>query len=185
MKVYKVKEVDTHGGSLRVYATKDKNRRQHKSVNHYIELEKKNKLDKIETYYKFAKDVKKVKVDSLNNIKKILSENKKILGYGAPAKATTILNYFGLNENYFKYVIDDSEIKHGKYIPETNIQIISKDDVDTEDYDLSLFLLGIFMILLSRTTNQISKIVNLSNLNKFLAIFKNNINHKNKEFISL
>jgi len=140
MKVYKVKEVDTHGGSLRVYATKDKNRRQHKSVNHYIELEKKNKLDKIETYYKFAKDVKKVKVDSLNNIKKILSENKKILGYGAPAKATTILNYFGLNENYFKYVIDDSEIKHGKYIPETNIQIISKDDVDTEDYEFVLVL---------------------------------------------
>ena len=140
MKVYKVKEVDTHGGSLRVYATKDKNKRQHKSVNHYIKLEKKNKLDKIETYYKFAKDVKKVKLDSLNKINKILSENKKILGYGAPAKATTILNYFGLNENYFKYVIDDSEIKHGKYIPETNIQIISKDDVDTEDYEFVLVL---------------------------------------------
>ena len=140
MKVYKVKEVDTHGGSLRVYATKDKNKRQHKSVNHYIKLEKKNKLDKIETYYKFAKDVKKVKLDSLNKINKILSENKKILGYGAPAKATTILNYFGLNENYFKYVVDDSEIKHGKYIPETNIQIISKDDVNTEDYEFILVL---------------------------------------------
>ena len=140
MKVYKVKEVDTHGGSLRIYTTKDKNKRQHKSVKHYIELEKKNKLDKIETYYKFAKDVKKAKLDSLNNIKKILSENKKILGYGAPAKATTILNYFGLNESYFKYVVDDSEIKHGKYIPETNIQIISKENVDTEDFEFVLVL---------------------------------------------
>ncbi|MAR64512.1 MAG: hypothetical protein CMB83_01075 [Flammeovirgaceae bacterium] len=140
MKVYKVKEVDTHGGSLRVYVTKDKNKRLHKSVNQYIELEKKNKLDKIETYYKFAKDVKKVKLNSLNNIKKILSENKKILGYGAPAKATTILNYFGLNEDYFKYVVDDSEIKHGTYIPETNIQIISKDDINPEDYEFVLVL---------------------------------------------
>ena len=140
MKVYKVKEVNTHGGSLRVYATKDKNKRLHKSVNQFIELEKKNKLDKIETYYKFAKDVKKVKSDSLTNIKKILSENKKIVGYGAPAKATTILNYFGLNENYFKYVVEDSEIKHGKYIPETNIQIISKDDINTQDYEFVLVL---------------------------------------------
>ena len=89
-----------------------------------------------------------LKVDSLNNIKKILSENKKILGYGAPAKATTILNYFGLNENYFKYVIDDSEIKHGKYIPETNIQIISKDDVDTEDYEFVLVLVSLPILLL-------------------------------------
>ena len=140
MKVYKVKEVNTHGGSLRVYATKDKNKRLHKSVNQFIKLEKENKLDKIETYYKFAKDVKKVKSDSLTNIKKILSENKKIVGYGAPAKATTILNYFGLNENYFKYVVEDSEIKQGKYIPETNIQIISKDDINTEDYEFVLVL---------------------------------------------
>ena len=56
LKVYKVKEVDTHGGSLRVYATKNKNKRQGKSVNQFIELEKKNKLDKLETYFKFSYD---------------------------------------------------------------------------------------------------------------------------------
>jgi len=50
------------------------------------------------------------------------------------------LNYFGLNENYFKYVVEDSEIKQGKYIPETNIQIISKDDINTEDYEFVLVL---------------------------------------------
>ena len=164
LKVYKVNEVDTHGGSLRVYATKDKNKRLHKSVNQFIELEKQNKLDKIETYYKFAKDVKKVKLDSLKSIKKILSESKKIVGYGAPAKATTILNYFGLNENYFEYVVDDSEIKHGKYIPETNIQIISKDDINTKDYKFVLVLAWNF----------------------FDSIVKNNkSNFKNSKFIKL
>ena len=50
------------------------------------------------------------------------------------------MNYFGLNESYFKYVVDDSEIKHGKYIPETNIQIISKENVDTEDFEFVLVL---------------------------------------------
>jgi len=164
MKVYKVKEVDTHGGSLRVYATKDKKKRQHKSVNQYIELEKKNKLDKIETYFKFAEDVKKIKLDSLSNINKILSENKKIIGYGAPAKATTVLNYFGINEKYFQHVVDDSEIKHGKYIPETNIQIVSKDDVDSNIYEIVLVLAWNF----------------------FDSIVKNNkSNFKNSKFIKL
>ena len=83
MKVYKVKEVDTHGGSLRVYTTKNKNKRLDKSVNKYIELEKKNKLDKIETYYQFAKNVENIKTNSLENIKEILENNQKIIGYGA------------------------------------------------------------------------------------------------------
>ena len=123
LKIYKVKEVDTHGGSIRVYATKNKNKRLHKSVNEFIELEKKNKLDKLDTYFKFASEVKKIKHESIENINKIVQQNKQIIGYGAPAKATTVLNYFGINDNHFQYVLDDSQIKHNKYIPETNIQI--------------------------------------------------------------
>ena len=140
MKVYKVKEVDTHGGSLRVYTTKNKNKRIDKSVNQYLELEKKNKLDKIETYYKFAKNVENIKFTSLKNIKEILEKNNKIIGYGAPAKATTVLNYFGINESYFKYVLEDSEIKHNKFIPETNIQIRSKDSINVDNYEYILVL---------------------------------------------
>ncbi len=140
MKVYKVKEVDTHGGSLRVYATKDKSKRLHKSVNKYVELELKNGLDKLETYEKFAKKVENVKDESLSRINKLLKEGKNIIGYGAPAKATTILNYFGIDEKYFKYVLEDSQIKHNKYIPETNIQIKDKKDLNVDSYEYILVL---------------------------------------------
>jgi nucleoside-diphosphate-sugar epimerase/2-polyprenyl-3-methyl-5-hydroxy-6-metoxy-1,4-benzoquinol methylase/dTDP-4-dehydrorhamnose 3,5-epimerase-like enzyme len=140
MKIYKVKEVDTHGGSLRVYASKNKNKRQHKSVKNYIDIEKENKLDKIETYYKFAKDVDNIKIKSLKKLNKILLENKKIIGYGAPAKATTILNYFGIDDNFLQYVLEDSEIKHNKYIPETNIQIKSKNDINVDKFEYILVL---------------------------------------------
>ncbi len=140
LKIYKVKEVDTHGGSIRVYATKNKNKRLHKSVNEFIELEKKNKLDKLDTYFKFASEVKKIKHESIENINKIVQQNKQIIGYGAPAKATTVLNYFGINDNHFQYVLDDSQIKHNKYIPETNIQIKSKDDIDVDKYEYILVL---------------------------------------------
>ncbi len=126
LKVYKVREVDTHGGSLRVYTSKNKNKKVDKSVKKYVELEKKNKLDKIETYKKFAKKVEQVKSQSLQTINDIVEDGKIIVGYGAPAKATTLLNYFGINEKHFKHVIDDSKVKHNKYIPGVNIKIISK-----------------------------------------------------------
>lgn len=140
LKIYKVKEVDTHGGSLRVYATKNKKKRIDKSVNRYIELEKKNRLHKIDTYFKFAKNVESIKSSSLKNLDKILNNNEKIIGYGAPAKATTVLNYFGIDENYFEYVLEDSEIKYDKFIPETNIQIKSKDSVNVDKYNYILVL---------------------------------------------
>ena len=140
LKVYKVQEIDTHGGSLRVFATKNKKKRLHKSVNEYIELEKKNKLDDINTYYKFAKNVEKVKRSSIIKINNMLNENKKIIGFGAPAKATTILNYFGLGEKQFKYIVDDNELKHSKFIPGTNIQILSKNSISSKNYDIVLVL---------------------------------------------
>ena len=140
LKVYKVKEVDTHGGSLRVYATKNKNKRQHKSIKQYIELEKKFKLDNIETYYKFAKDVESIKHNSLKKINSIISDNKKIIGYGAPAKATTVLNYFGINSDHFEYIVDDNHLKHNLYVPETGIKIIESDTINPDDYDFVLVL---------------------------------------------
>ena len=140
MKVYKVKEVDTHGGSLRVYVSKDKNKRMHKSINQYLELEKKYKLSELDTYQKFGKQVENIKLNSLEKINKILDKNKKIIGYGAPAKATTILNYFGLTNEHIEFTIDDNKLKQGKFIPETNIQIKSINDVDPLNYDYVLVL---------------------------------------------
>lgn len=164
LKVYKVEEVDTHGGSLRIYASKNKKKRLHQSVGQFIEMEKRKKLDKIETYYKFAKDVEQIKIDSLNKINEILSNKNKIIGYGAPAKATTVLNYFGINSNHFEYVLEDSEIKHNKFIPETNIQIKSKDNINVDNYEYILVLAWNF----------------------FDSIVENNkLNFKNSKFIKL
>ena len=70
LKIYKVKEVDTHGGSLRVYTTMNQNKRLHKSVSEYVGLEK-NKLDKYDTYLKFGENVKSVKFEALEKINKI------------------------------------------------------------------------------------------------------------------
>ncbi len=140
MRVYKVEEVDTHGGSLRIYSTKNKKRRLHKSVNQYKNLENKYKLDKLDTYLKFSINVQNIKIESLKVLDKILKNEKSIIGYGAPAKATTVLNFFNINDSYLKFVIDDNKIKQEKFIPNTNIQIKSRDDVNVNIYDYVLVL---------------------------------------------
>ena len=140
MKVYKVKEVNTHGGSLRVYATKNKNKRMHKSVSQYIQLEKKYKLDEHQTYLKFAKKVADTKKKSLAMIDNIKTEKKKIIGFGAPAKATTILNYFGLSDKDFLFTIDENLLKQNKFIPETNIEIKDINEVNPDSYDYVIVL---------------------------------------------
>jgi len=140
LKVYKVKEVDTHGGSLRVYTSLNKNKKLHKSIKQYIEIEKKNKLNQLDTYYKFSKNINKVKEKSLKEINQIINKGEKIIGYGSPAKATTVLNYFGLNEEHFSFTIDDNLLKQNKFIPETNIQIKNIKDINPEEYDYVLIL---------------------------------------------
>ena len=154
MKVYKVKEVDTHGGSLRVYATKDKNKRTHKSVSQYLEIEKEHKLDVLSTYLEFAKKVEDAKRKSLEMIHQIKLEEKKIIGFGAPAKATTVLNYFGLSDKDFLFTIDENTLKQNKFIPGTNIQIKNIDDVKKGDYDYILVLAWNFFDLIKKNNKK-------------------------------
>ena len=97
----------------------------------FINIEKKNKLDSFKTYKKFASEVENVKKESLNKIKNIISDNKVVVGYGAPAKATTILNYFGLSDNEIKFTLDDNSLKHNKVIPGTNIKILKPEDLSS------------------------------------------------------
>ena len=95
----------------------------------------------------------------------MFSNKNKIIGYGAPAKATTVLNYFGINSNHFEYVLEDSEIKHNKFIPETNIQIKSKDDINVDNYEYILVLAWNFFNDIKENNSELSKnIINIKNL---------------------
>ena len=79
----------------------------HPSVNRFIKKEIEAGLNKFITYKNFGLAVEKTKINSLNKINKIVSRVK-IIGYGAPAKATTILNYYGLTDSQIEYTLDDN-----------------------------------------------------------------------------
>ncbi len=132
LKVYKVEKIDTHGGSIRVYCSNNPSVKTSPSVNQALNFEKKFGILDDKTYSDFSIRVKNNKKQSIKNIKKLLENNIRIIGYGAPAKATTVLNYFGINSDIVEFTIEDNKLKHNKFIPGTKIKIVDKNNIEND-----------------------------------------------------
>ena len=125
MKIIKVKKINTHGGSIRVYAVKNKKFSVDKSVNKSL-IEEKTFLSK-KNIKLFRNRVLKSKSDLLSKILKIKKNNNSIFAVGAPSRATTLVNYVGLNENLIDCICEikgSHKISH--YLPGTRIPIVSE-----------------------------------------------------------
>ena len=123
--IFKVERINTHGGSIRVYVSQDQNISIDNSVNELLLEEEAFGLKKLATYINFGKSIQNLK-NVVNNLKKLKKKHKNIVGYGAPAKVTTSLNFFNIKEE-IDFIIEDNKLKHQKYMPGVNIPIISKD----------------------------------------------------------
>ncbi len=128
MEIFKVEHIDTHGGSVRVYVQKifGKNLKD-SSVNNFIDRERQFGLDRYETYQQFAREIQKVRDKFREFMIRAKSEGKKIVGYGAPAKATTLLNFYDINNSHIDFIIEDNPLKQGKIVPGVRIPIKSKE----------------------------------------------------------
>jgi nucleoside-diphosphate-sugar epimerase/SAM-dependent methyltransferase len=141
MEIFKVQHVDSHGGSLRVFVQKKGGKhKKESSVQNFLKEEKKFGLDKLQTYKEFAKNVYKTKDNFVDVIKKLKSEKKTIVGYGAPAKATTFLNFCGITNKDIDYIVDDNPLKQGLIVPGVDIPIKDKEYLkcNTPDYIIIL-----------------------------------------------
>ncbi len=142
MEIFDVQKVSSHGGSIRVFVKKDgSNHKVEKSVREFLDHETELNLNSIDTYLDFSKEVNRNKsllVDLLKNLK---AENKKIAGYGAPAKGNTLLNYAGIDFNVLDYIIDDSPYKQGLYTPGTHIPVVGSEMLRKDKPDF-LFILA-------------------------------------------
>jgi hypothetical protein len=126
LSVYKVEHVDTHGGSIRVYIHRS-GCKIHSSVNEYLKNEELMGISDLETYKKFGKRIADTKKIVNQNMKKLKGRyGNRIAAYGSPAKATTSLNYFGINDKDIMYTVEDNQMKNGKFIPGVNIPIKNK-----------------------------------------------------------
>ena len=120
-------------------------------------------LKNYQTYKKFGEKVYKIRENVLANIKKIKSQNKPIIGYGAPAKATTALNFFGVKDQ-IDFIIEDNKLKHGKFIPGVKIPILSKNTIKDKLPVVLVLAWNFFEDIKRNNKNLSKKFINIKDL---------------------
>ena len=124
LEVYDVEELPTHGGSLRVYAQHAGGPREiTAAVAALLVREEAEGLRSPERYARFREDVVESKRSLLDLLIRLRREGKHVVGYGAPGKANTLLNYCGIRADLLDYTVDRNPYKHGLFTPGTHIPI--------------------------------------------------------------
>ena len=100
-----------------------------------LKEEEKFGIKKFKTYQDFGNKVYKIRENVRKNLKKIKVKNKLIIGYGAPAKATTALNFYGIS-NEIDFIVEDNKLKHNKFIPYVQIPIKNKSSLKNKENTL-------------------------------------------------
>ena len=136
LEIFHIENLKIHGGSNRYFIKKKTNKRK---INSSVKVQRKKEMKygikKLSTYKQFARRVKSSKKKLKNLFIKINSENKKIIGYGATAKSTTILNYCKINKNLISHFVDTTKDKQNKYTPGTKIPIFKYSGFIEKDID--------------------------------------------------
>ena len=162
-KIFKSERVDTHGGSLRIYVKKDKKIKVQNSVKQMLKEEENFGIKKFETYKSFGEKVYKIRTNVRNNIKKLKEKNKLIIGYGAPAKATTALNFFGISDE-IDFIVEDNMLKHDKFIPGVRIPIKNKSKIKNKNNTLIVLAWNFYKDIKKNNSSLSDNIINIKDL---------------------
>ncbi|MDE2588108.1 MAG: methyltransferase domain-containing protein, partial [Patescibacteria group bacterium] len=129
--IFNVEELTTHGGSLRIFVKHSDNNEIQIDRNVQIILKKEEDfgLTNISTYRNFQSKVDATRKQIVNFFLNAKKEGKKIVGYGAPAKGNTLLNYCYIGLDFIDYTVDRSPHKQGLYLPGTHIPIFAPEKI--------------------------------------------------------
>ncbi len=140
--LFDVEELPTHGGSLRIYARHaDDNTKP--LTERLIELRAREieaGFQQMSTYANFGEQVKETKRKLLTFLIEARRAGKKVVGYGAPGKGNTLLNYCGIRTDFVDFTVDRNPYKQGKFLPGTHIPIYHPDKITEARPDYVLIL---------------------------------------------
>lgn len=127
--LFDVDELETHGGSLRIYVKhrEDNSRSISGNVSQLLNRELAANVNDISSYIGFYEKVRDVKLNFLSYVVNERMKGKKIIGFGAAAKGNTFLNYCGIKPDIIECVVDDTPSKQGKFLPQSHIPVVSRD----------------------------------------------------------
>jgi 2-polyprenyl-3-methyl-5-hydroxy-6-metoxy-1,4-benzoquinol methylase len=142
LQIFDVEELSTHGGSLRIFASRADNPAAviSQRVGGLRAKEVAAGLDRLESYFSYAERVRETKLKLLTFLIDAKRKGKSIVGYGAAAKGNTLLNYCGIRTDFVDYVVDRSPHKQNHFLPGTHIPIYHPDRVRETQPDLLLIL---------------------------------------------
>jgi hypothetical protein len=140
--VFDVEELQTHGGSLRIYArhSSDSSKPVGQRIVELREREKRAGFTTLQHYVTFASQVEKTKRKLLAFLIEAKENGKSVVGYGAPAKGNTLLNYCGVRTDFLDYTVDRSPYKQGQLLPGVRIPIFGPEKIKETKPDYVLIL---------------------------------------------
>lgn len=126
LEIYDVEPLDTHGGSLRIYAAHHAYGTAHmeESVSDLLAQEKRFGLCEMQTYTRFSYKMLRIKLETLQQFSKWKAEGKHIAAFGAAAKGNTFLNYCGIKQDMIDFAVDSNPHKQGLYLPGSLIPVL-------------------------------------------------------------
>ena len=142
LKLFDVEQLPTHGGSLRIFAAhaEDASKMSSDRVQRLREEEIAFGIAELKTYLGFSEQVKRIKRKLLEFLIDAKASGKTIVGYGAPAKGNTLLNYCGIRGDFIDYTVDRSPHKQGKFLPGTHIPVYAPEKIRETRPDYVLIL---------------------------------------------
>jgi nucleoside-diphosphate-sugar epimerase len=165
LKIFNVEKINTHGGSIRVFLSKNKDIKINKNVKNILKEEEVFGIKDYKTYQEFNSKINQIKDNITKNITKLKNKNKKIIGYGAPAKATTALNFFNV-EDEIEFIVEDNKSKHGKFIPGVNIPIFSKKKIKADNSPIVVLAWNFFDEIKKNNPDISDRLINIKDLGK-------------------
>ena len=139
MRIIDIKELSVHGGSVRIFVQREKSEFSG-ALNDFLLKEDEFGIKNISTYTDFSDKVANLKKKLRKILSDLKSDNKKIYGYGASAKSTTLLNYCNIDNKIIDCICDTTPFKQGKFAPGTGIPIVPDSRLVEEMPDYSLIL---------------------------------------------
>jgi hypothetical protein len=161
--IFKAEKINTHGGSIRIYIKKGKTIKIENNIKTLLKEEEVFGIKNFKTYQKFGEKINKLKENVIRNINKLKKNNKNIIGFGAPAKATTALNFFGISDQ-IDFVVEDNKLKHGKFIPGVKIQIKDKKSIKEKNFTILVLAWNFFKDIKRNNSNLSSDFINIKDL---------------------